>query len=344
MRKCCEENERIKRQYLSYLKYAKGQDEKSLDKAAAAILKYEQSTGFKPFKKFHIEQATKFRTCLENSRNRRTKKPLSLATIDGTLRLVKAFFHWLAGQPGYKSRVSYPDCEYFNNNSKNARIAHTRRDIPYPSMEMTLRAFQAMPKETDIEKRDKAVFALLMITGARDGAAASLRLKHVNLDEAYIVQDARDVKTKNAKTFTTWFFPVDPVYHEFFSRWVEYLRDQCLFGPEDPLLPKPLRELVDGKFFHEKLSREPYANAAKIRTIIRNAFAMVQLPEFTPHSFRKTLWLYGDEVCDTMEQRKAWSLNLGHERLTTSVSAYMPVSQQRQGELIKGLAMKADID
>ncbi len=64
-RKYCEENERIKRQYMSYLKQAKGQDQKSLDKVAAALVKFEQSTNFKPFKKFHIDQAGKFKTYLE---------------------------------------------------------------------------------------------------------------------------------------------------------------------------------------------------------------------------------------------------------------------------------------
>jgi hypothetical protein len=62
---------------------------------------------------------------------------------------------------------------------------------------------------------------------------------------------------------------------------------------------------------------------------------MVQMPEYTPHSLRKTLALHGDQVCQNMEQRKAWSLNMGHENLATTVSAYMPVSRQRQRDLIK---------
>ncbi len=35
-----------------------------------------------------------------------------------------------------------------------------------------------------------------------------MRLKHVNLDARCVFQDARDVKTKFSKTFTTYFFPV----------------------------------------------------------------------------------------------------------------------------------------
>ena len=44
MRKFNEDNERIKRKFLGFLKHAKGQDEKSLDKTLEAILKFEKST------------------------------------------------------------------------------------------------------------------------------------------------------------------------------------------------------------------------------------------------------------------------------------------------------------
>lgn len=52
MRKFCEENERTKRAYLAYLQQAKGQDEKSLDKVAAALIKFEERTNYKLFKNF----------------------------------------------------------------------------------------------------------------------------------------------------------------------------------------------------------------------------------------------------------------------------------------------------
>ena len=122
-RKFCEENERIKRQDLTFLREAKRCDATTVDKAADAILRFERSTGYKTFKRFKIEQATTFKRQLEADRNTRTGKPLAKATIDGTLRAVKAFLLWLAGQPGYKSRISYSDAEYFNLNAKDARKA-----------------------------------------------------------------------------------------------------------------------------------------------------------------------------------------------------------------------------
>lgn len=338
MRKFNAENERMKRRYIGYLKEAKGQDQKSLDKALGALVKFEESTNYKLFKKFHIEQARVFKNALLNAKNSSTGKPLSMTTVDATLRLVKGFFHWLAGQQGYKKVLSYADVEYFNNNAKDARAAHSQRIIPFPSMQAAHHAFQAMPEHSELQHRDKAIFAFLMLTGARVEATASLKLKHINLIDGSVFQDGREVKTKNSKTFTTTFYPVGQVYLDCFTNWVNYLRDDKLFGPQDALFPKPARELIDGKFVFEKLSREPYSNGSRINSVIRQTFASVQLQEYTPHSFRKTLGMLMNDLQLPLETQKAWSQNMGHENFATTVSSYLPVSEPRQAILIKDLS------
>jgi len=336
-RKFTEENERIKRQYLQFLREAKRSDMATVDKAAEAILRFERSTGFKPFKLFHIEQAVTFKRQLSNAKNERTGGTLSKATVDSTLRSVKAFVLWLAGQPGYKSRIAYADAEYFNLNAKDARVAHADRDTPYPSPEQCRHAFAQMPSASPLQRRDKAIFAFLMLTGARDGAIASLRLKHIDLLQGCAYQDARDVKTKFAKSFTTTFFPVDSEYLQFFRDWVEFLRKDQLFGPSDALFPKPMMGLNDGAFACLGLSRDTYGNAGRIREVIKSAFTDAGLPPFGPHSFRKTLGILANGFCKTPEQFKAWSMNLGHENIATTLSAYCPVSTARQAELIRGM-------
>ena len=309
----------------------------AIHKAADAILRFEASTGFKPFKRFHIEQAVKFKNQLAQIKSDKTGKPLSKATIDGTLRAVKAFVHWLAGQQGYRSRISYADAEYFNLNAKDARIAHTERETAFPTIEQCRHAFAQMPNTSPLQRRDKALFAFLMLTGARDGAIASIRLKHIDLVQSCVHQDARDVKTKFAKTFTTTYFPVDAEYLSCFREWIDFLRKEQLFGPADALFPKPLMGVKDGGFACLGLSRETYGNTAKIRDVIKTAFTEAGLPPFGPHSFRKTLGILANAHCKTPEQFKAWSLNLGHENIATTLSAYCPVSPSRQAELIKSL-------
>jgi integrase len=336
-RKCVEENERIKRRYLQFLREAKRADTATVDKAADAILRFERSTGFKPFKLFHIEQAIKFKTQLSEAKSEKTGKPLAKATVDGALRAVKAFVLWLAGQQGYKSRISYADAEYFNLNAKDARVAHAERDTPCPTMEQCHHAFSQMPSATPLERRNKALFAFLMLTGARDGAIASLRLKHIDLVQGCVHQDARDVKTKFAKTFSTTFFPVGNDYLQCFRDWVTYLRKDQLFGPSDALFPKPQMSLKDGGFTWDGLSHETYGSAGKIREVIKAAFTDAGLPPFGPHSFRNTLGTLANDFCKTPEQFKAWSMNLGHEDIATTLSAYCPVSTSRKADLIRDM-------
>lgn len=335
-RKVNEENERIKRAYLTFLREAKRCDQATVLKAADAILRFEVSTGYKSFKKFHIEQPRAFKAKLNEERSATTGKPLSKATVSGILRANKAFFIWLAGQPGYKSRISYSDAEYFNQNAKDARIAHAAREAPYPTLAQCRHAFDRMPDGTDIERRNKALFAFLMITGARNGAISSFRLKHIDQVEGTVFQDAREVRTKAAKTFTTWFLPVDPVYLACFTAWVRHLCDERLFGHDDPLFPPPEMGRVQGGFAVIGLKRTPYANAGAIREAIKTAFVSADLPPFVPHSFRKTIVKWGVNHYKTPEALKAFSQNIGHESLLTTYSAYLPVSHERQAELITG--------
>lgn len=335
MRKVVEENERMKRKYVFHLEEADGLDAKSTDKVLAAILKFEQSTGFKPFKRFHIDQAAKFKVALSQAKNRRGK-PLSHSTVDATLALVRKFFYWLAGQSGYRKVLTYSDTRYFNNNRKSARIAHTANEKQSPSPEAAVHAFQAMRNATEFEKRDKALFAFFMLTGARVGAVASLRLKHIDLFHGKVLQDPREVNTKAAKAIDTAFFPVNPAYRECFTAWVEFLRTEKFYSDADAVFPKAEMGLAEtGGFQKVGLSRDPFATTTPLNQIIRNAFAMVQLPQYTPHAFRTTLIKMANDRCNTVEEFKAWGMNMGHENMAVTMGSYLPIPKQRKEDLIK---------
>ena len=127
MRKHHAQNERIKRQYFAYLEEAKRMSKSSVDQVAAAIAQFETSTGYRDFRAFHIEQARKFKRQLAEAINPATGKPLAKATIYSRLMALKAFFTWLAGQPGYKSRLTYSDTDYFNPSNNDGRIAKAVR-------------------------------------------------------------------------------------------------------------------------------------------------------------------------------------------------------------------------
>ena len=135
MTKYSPKNERIKRQYLAFLKEAKRQSEVSLDAVAKALSRFESYTGHRDFKAFHIQQAVAFKGHLAEQLSGSTGHQLSKSTVYSTLSHLKRFFQWLAGQPGYKSRISYSDAEYFNISAKDSRIATAKREQRAPTVD-----------------------------------------------------------------------------------------------------------------------------------------------------------------------------------------------------------------
>ncbi len=337
MIKTHEQNERNKLSYQTRLRHQGSLDHKTVDKAMSAIRQFEESTGCKPFKAFRIEQAIVFKEWLESARNQRTNKPLALATQHATLRAVRDFFNWLSDQPGFKSAIPRDGWQYFRPPRKDQRAAQRPSPRSVPTVEQVARAFDAMPAATSHHKRDKAVLAFLMLTGARIGAVASLRLKHVNLEARRVFQDPREVKTKHAKTINTTFFPMGEKYFDAVVHHINHLKADLLFGPDDPLFPKSDIRLGPNGFERKGLSRKPFAGSAPLTNIVKEAFATVQLPEYTPHAFRHMLARYGDQICPNREAFKAWSMNLGHDSIVTTVSSYMPVSEEAQHDIISRL-------
>jgi site-specific recombinase XerD len=197
------ENERIKRRYLLYLRDAKGRDQASVDAAASAIERFEDYVKRRDFRSFHIEQARGFKAQLVAATNARTGKPLSASTVHSTLAAQKAFFVWLADQRGYASRIKYADAEYFTPPDNLSRIATARRFKSCPTLAHVRLMISAMPNETEIDRRNRALIAFAILSGARDRAIISFRLKHVDIERSLIEQDSREVRTKRAKTFTT---------------------------------------------------------------------------------------------------------------------------------------------
>lgn len=331
-------NERIKRKYFGYLREARRHSPASVDAVAKALSRFDELNRYRDYRQFHREQAVAFKRKLAEQQNLRTGERLSKATLHSTLQALRSFFFWLAGQPGFKSKISYSDADYFNLTDKEVREAAVEREQLVPALEQIHHVLTIMPSGTDIERRNRALIALALLTGARDGAMASLRLKHVNLERGLLIQDPREVRTKSSKSMTTFFFPVGGEALAIVTDWIRHLRATLLRGDDDPLFPATKVALgPDRRFGPVGLSRNGWSNATPIRKIFAAAFAEAQLPYFNPHSFRKTLALLGERLCKSPEEFKVWSQNLGHEHVLTTLTSYGTVSQTRQGEVMKRL-------
>jgi integrase len=206
-------------------------------------------------------------------------------------------------------------------------------------LEQIRHVIQNMAATTDIERRDRALIAFAILTGARDGAIASFKLRHIDIAEGKIDQDAREVRTKFSKSFVTSFFPVGEEIREVAVDWVSYLRREKLWGLDDPLFPATRIAMgANLRFAAAGVDRKHWSSAGPIRQIFKAAFASVGLPYFNPHSFRKTLALLGGQLCRSPEEYKVWSQNLGHEHVLTTLCSYGDVSDHRQSEIMRSFA------
>ena len=328
-------NERIKRDYFSYLKEALGRDEATIDRVAGSLARFEATTKGRDFKRFCREQAVAFKNRLAAALNARTGERLSKATMLSTLRDLRAFFLWLAREPGFRSHIAFADADYFNLPDKDVAIARARREPNPPTIEQMRRVLDAMPTATVIERRDRALVAFATLTGARVAALASFRLGHVNLAEGYVEQDARVVRTKAAKSFRTYFMIVVPGALEIVIDWCgELSRDG--WGCNDPLFPQTVMGLdAAGAFIPAGLARKGWATSEPVREAFQRGFAAAQLPYFNPHSLRSMLVRHAMTLDLSPEVMKAWSQNLGHADVLTTFTSYGHVPTHRQGELVR---------
>jgi hypothetical protein len=112
-------------------------------------------------------------------------------------------------------------------------------------------------------------------------------------------------------------------------------------APEDTLFPKTkVAQGADFEFGAAGVDRMPWANANPVRNAFRDASKLAGLPYFNPHSFRNTLAQLAYEWKLDPEAFKAWSQNLGHESMLTTLCSYGQIPPNRQGEIMRGLGRR----
>lgn len=329
-------NERLKRQYADFLKHADGKAEQTIRQVEKAIQRYEVFTGQADFGSFNQQRARGFKDDL-------AEQSMAKATIFSAMTSLKRFFGWLAVQPGYRSKISPSDIEFLSLSDKDVRAAKAPADRPIPTLEQVLHAVETMPADTAIEKRNRAMVAFIALTGTRDGAAVTLRLKHFDPVRNLVVQNPNEVKTKFSKRICAFLLPVDDRLKTILLDWAQYLKNDLLFGNDDPLFPKTRMALDENDCFKaDGLSRDFWANATPVRDIFKAAFQAASLPYYSPHTFRHMLMQIAYQRKLTPAQLKAWSQNLGHESLLTSLTSYGNLPLEMQGQLIAESGPKSE--
>ena len=331
-------NELVKKQYEEALIHGRCRDPKTVKAVWDAITLFERFTGKADFKTFSSEQAKGFKKWLEKQTNK-DGDLLSLSTVRGTLNNIREFFLWLAIHPKYVRKIDGRAVEYLRLSNNDNRAARASRDKIPPTVEELEKSLNAMPFGTDIEKRDKAIFAFMILTCVRDDALVSTRMKDVDIDQKTLWQDPKHVRTKFRKGIVTRFVSAPiPDAEAIFINWYIHARDILKFSSDAPLFPQTLVAPNPQTLTFEVkgLSRDPWANAAPVREIFKKAFGNAGLPYFNPHLFRNTLVQWAEKNC-TPYEFKAISQNLGHEHAMTTYNSYGKLSERAQIEAIANL-------
>ena len=299
-----EMNERLKRRFMEYRKHARQLSEKTLDKEIAALERFDLWNGRKDFARFHIDWAIGFRAHLEQARTS-AGRPLGKSTMRSILATLREFVLWLSQQEGFRRRIRAADADYFNLSRRDEAEARAAPPRQAPSVKQAKRALALMPASTPREMRDKAVFALLCLTGIRVAALASLRLKHVDLEEKSVRQNPREVATKFGSSIDTFFGKGFEEAEAALAAWIAHLDDVALFGPDDPVFSAmEIAATSRSGFAADGLKRSPWKSTEPIRKIVNEAFAAANLPAFGPHAFRHMHARHAAKTCTSVAERR----------------------------------------
>ncbi|MEH6477402.1 MAG: site-specific integrase, partial [Sneathiella sp.] len=312
-------NELVKKQYEKALLHGKYRDPKTVRAVWNSINQFEDFSEYADFKNVNKDLVTSFKTSLERQKNK-DGELLSLSTIRSTLNNLKEFFEWLAIHPHYLRKFDGRVVQFFHLSKNTNRAARASREKTPPTLEELELALTSMPGGTDIEKRDRALFAFTIITCVRVDALISLKRKDVEAAKKTVWQDPKHVRTKRRKGIVTRFVgQVMPLAEEIILEWLQYLDEMLHVAPNDPLFPKTLVKCSSEimAFEAQGLSNEHWANTGSVREIFKKAFHAAGLPYYNPHLFRKTICKWGLKNL-TQYEYKALSQNLGHEHAMTT--------------------------
>ncbi|MEI6316253.1 MAG: site-specific integrase [bacterium] len=319
------ENEKAKRDFLEQLLGARGFTKGSILVFAGAIAKWQLFTGNEDFANFNKMKATAFVEWLETKSSKTPTGKIAIVTRYNYLRRVKKFFEWLSDQPGYKSKMAKGDIEYLRLSKKDTRIARQSTTKKIPTFEEIRKLIEGIEIKNEIDMRDRALICFAFTVGARISAIITLKMKSFDKQEKVIDQNPADgVKTKSSKRILCTFFPLgwdDP--ERYFVEWYEYLESKS-FGPDDPIFPTTQNDLETGESAYSRgtIGTDFWSSSGSARKILQKRYLSAGMPYYHPHSFRNLAVAIVSKKRLTEEEKKAVSLNLGHEDVATTFGSY----------------------
>lgn len=339
------DNERIKRRYLKYMQLAKRFSEDTIRAHERALESWEIFTCSRDFRRITYKQAGEFADWLIS----RTKQGeiLAASTRYQTVRLVRAFYLWLATQPGRSSKSITVALGYLTADRETVVEATSPGRRKVPTLEYVRALADSISVNNEIDARDRALISFLLLSGARASAAATLPIGCFDRQKLKIHQDPKwGVKTKNRKYIPTTLAPFDKVLMKYFLDWVDYLRKEKLYGDEAPLFPRSQVAQTDSDLTYQVTGIEPvfWKNGTRIDQIAKDRARKAGLESYDCHSFRHAHAHLALSKARTGEEQKAISQNIGHKHFATTATVYGHLDDDKVAEIIRSMDFASNLD
>ena len=187
--------------------------------------------------------------------------------------------------------------------------------------------------------RSRAIFAISFLGALRADTIISLRLGDIDQDKKIIVQDGVNSRTKNGKSLLIKWFPIPESFEEAVVTWVRFM-DEVGFDKEDALFhPLACFENIEKPCFLPPSKVEAMTTTHAVNQAFHSA-CLNHHTRYNPNSAKHTIAAERVRRQLTSEQRKAWSLNMGHEKEQTTERYYGKLNDDRRFELLEGADQK----
>lgn len=337
-------NERLKKDFYRWLRGSKQFSDKTIKRYESAIWLWEDFSNKDDLGGFNETMAGEFTDWLRNKKKINSQENISLTYCYNILRFIRLFFDWLSKQKRYKSKIAQTAVDYLKLTKKETQEAIQPRSVECPEVDEVKKAVENIKGDTEIEMRDKALFSLAVLTGARIEAIMTLPMKSFNRAGLILYQDpSLGVKTKKSKNITSVLIPF--FYKEtldYFLQWYDYLEKQKGFKPEDPIFPATkIENGTDNISYYNTGKVEPVflKSQTALRKIFEKRFINAGVKYYHPHTFRHLLVKQISKLPLNEEQKKAFSQNFGHEHTGTTFGSYGygKIETDRQIEVIRNV-------
>jgi integrase len=322
--------------------YAGCYSEKTVVRHLAAIRYFESFLEGKLFPRLTTDDFAAVREDLKRRANVDATDSMSASSIRHTVSHLAAFFDWLLKQDGYR-RLPKDFAGYLKlPKAIVAKSAQVKRK-EFPGLPEAEKLLNAMPSESLVDQRARAIFALAFLGALRADTLVSLRIKHLDIERRLILQDASAVRAKAGKSLNVCWFQIPVSFETAVLSWVETLQ-RLGFRGDDALFPdaKHLKHriVVSGRAAAPvPTMTTPHAVTAAFNVACREGDI-----SYTPHAAKHTIGAERDIRALTHEERKAWSLNMGHDSEHTTEQHYGTMSDDRRFKVLESIGSKKTID